>query len=81
GVQGNVTTLDTNINKYLGGGANVLAGTQPTYQVNKEKYNDVGSAFAGVDNTLTDLYEKLDQVESGGDDSLVAQHSETKVIT
>ncbi|WP_158245033.1 hypothetical protein, partial [Bartonella bovis] len=31
--------------------------------------------------TLTDLYEKLDQVESGGDDSLVAQHSQTKVIT
>ncbi|WP_158245067.1 hypothetical protein, partial [Bartonella bovis] len=56
-------------------------GTQPTYQVNKKEYNDVGSAFAGVDSTLTDLYEKLDQVESGGDDSLVAQHSETKVIT
>ncbi|WP_158245057.1 hypothetical protein, partial [Bartonella bovis] len=70
-----------NINKYLGGGANVLAGTQPTYQVNNEKYNDVGSAFAGVDSTLTDLYEKLDQVESGGSNDLVVQDGGSKVIT
>ncbi|WP_343358075.1 YadA-like family protein [Bartonella schoenbuchensis] len=81
GVRENVTTLDANINKYLGGGANVLEGTQLTYSVQDGKYHSVASAFEGVDTSLTDLYEKLDKVESVGDDSLVAQHLETKVIT
>ncbi|MEL6089159.1 YadA-like family protein [Bartonella schoenbuchensis] len=81
GVRENVTTLDANINKYLGGGADVLEGTQLTYSVQDGKYHSVASAFEGVDTSLTDLYEKLDKVESVGDDSLVAQHLETKVIT
>ncbi|WP_158245063.1 hypothetical protein, partial [Bartonella bovis] len=53
----------------------------PTYQVNKKEYNDVGSAFAGVDSTLTDLYEKLDDIESAGSNGLVVQEEGTKVIT
>ncbi|WP_146023836.1 hypothetical protein, partial [Bartonella bovis] len=81
GVQGNVTTLDTNINKYLGGGANVLAGTQPTYQINKEKYNDVGSAFAGVDETLTRLSDEIDDVANVINDGLVQQDFLSKQIT
>ncbi|ENN91985.1 surface protein/Bartonella adhesin [Bartonella bovis 91-4] len=80
-VQGNVTTLDTNINKYLGGGANVLNGEQPVYTVQANQYNGVRVAFRAVDNTLTDLYKKLDQIEGGRADNLVVQHSETKVIT
>ncbi|OPB29117.1 Coiled stalk of trimeric autotransporter adhesin [Bartonella sp. WD12.1] len=79
--QADVKKLNANINKYLGGGADVLKGQQPTYEIQGTPYHSVGIAFEGVDGKLTDLYEKLDKVESVGDDSLVAQHSETKVIT
>ncbi|WP_420806243.1 YadA-like family protein [Bartonella bovis] len=76
-----MTALDTNISQYLGGEANILENKAPTYSVQNQKHNDVGSAFAGVDNTLTDLYEKLDQVESGGNNGLVVQDGGSKVIT
>ncbi|AQX19295.1 YadA-like family protein [Bartonella sp. WD16.2] len=80
-VERNVTTLDGNISRYLGGGADVLAGTAPTYSIQKKEHNDIGSAFAGVDNTLTDLYEKVDVLHNSvGDDSLVAQSQESQLI-
>ncbi|AQX30243.1 Vomp family autotransporter [Bartonella schoenbuchensis] len=78
----NVTTLDGHINKYLAGGANVLAGTEPTYKVQGKEHHDVGSAFVGVDTSLTDLYAKFDGLQNSvGDDSLVAQNKESKLIT
>ncbi|AQX30242.1 hypothetical protein [Bartonella schoenbuchensis] len=77
-----VTTLDGNINKYLAGGANVLGSEAPTYEVQEREYNSVGAAFEGVDTSLTDLYEKFDGLQNSvGDDSLVAQNKESKLIT
>ncbi|WP_158244976.1 hypothetical protein [Bartonella bovis] len=80
-VREDVTKLANGTNLALGGGANVLKGKQPVYTVQTKKYNGVEAAFKGVDSALTDLYEKLDQVEGGKDGGLVAQNSETKVIT
>ncbi|ENN93264.1 hypothetical protein [Bartonella bovis] len=81
-VQGNVTTLDTNINKYLGGGANVLNGKQPVYTVQTKQYNGVEAAFKGVDNTLTDFYKKLGDVESAASKQrLIVQDPSSHVIT
>ncbi|AQX19290.1 YadA-like family protein [Bartonella sp. WD16.2] len=76
-----ISTLGANINEFLGGGADVLKGTAPIYTIQDQDHIGIEAAFKGVDNTLTDLYEKFDKVESIGDDSLIAQHSDTKVIT
>ncbi|WP_194284862.1 YadA-like family protein [Bartonella sp. WD16.2] len=85
-IDGNITTLDGNVSQYLGGGADVLKGTAPTYSIHGEKHNNVGSAFAGVDGSLTDLYKQIDEVESRvtsreGGDKLVEQDPESQLIT
>ncbi|OPB31192.1 hypothetical protein [Bartonella sp. AR 15-3] len=71
-VEGDVSAIAKNASEYLGGGANILAGQAPTYKVQGSQHNDVGSAFAGVDSSITDLYTKITNVAG---DSLV--HQET----
>ncbi|MBA9083324.1 autotransporter adhesin [Bartonella chomelii] len=81
GVQENVTKLDKNINKYLGGGASVLADTAPTYTIQEKDHHDVGAAFAGVDDTLTQLSGKIDGVVNVLNNGLVQQDSIFELIT
>ncbi|AQX19289.1 YadA-like family protein [Bartonella sp. WD16.2] len=59
GVQEDITKLDTNISQYLGSGANILEGVAPTYTIQKQSYNNVGTAFAGVDDILTKLQNNI----------------------
>ncbi|UNE54515.1 Vomp family autotransporter [Bartonella machadoae] len=58
----NISSLDDNISKYLGGGASVLQGKEPTYTVQKGTYHDVGSAFAGVDSSFTKINNEITEV-------------------
>ncbi|WP_208541656.1 MULTISPECIES: Vomp family autotransporter [Bartonella] len=81
GVQENVTKLDTNINKYLGGGASILADTAPTFTIQEKDHHDVGAAFAGVDDTLTQLSGKIDGVANVLNNGLVQQDSIFELIT
>ncbi|OPB31193.1 YadA-like family protein [Bartonella sp. AR 15-3] len=71
-VQGDVSKIAKNTSKYLGGGANILDRTAPTYQVQGKDYQNVGSAFAGVDDSLSDIYQELSGV---GSKSLVQQEA------
>ncbi|OPB29116.1 YadA-like family protein [Bartonella sp. WD12.1] len=81
GVQENVTKLDTNINKYLGGSADVLNGTPPTYRIQDEDRIGVAAAFEGVDDTLTQLSGKIDGVANVLNNGLVQQDSIFELIT
>ncbi|ATO56955.1 YadA-like family protein [Bartonella sp. 1-1C] len=74
-VQGDISTIAQNASAYLGGGSNVLGGEAPTYKVQGTEHHDVGSAFAGVDGSISDLYSQIANVEGGGD-SLVQQEKE-----
>ncbi|WP_432783061.1 hypothetical protein [Bartonella sp. C271] len=65
-VQGDVSKIAKNASDYLGGGANVLVGTAPTYKVQGKNYQNVGTAFAGVDVSITDLYSKISNGSGGG---------------
>ncbi|OPB31197.1 YadA-like C-terminal region [Bartonella sp. AR 15-3] len=71
-VQGDVSKIAKNASEYLGGGANVLDGTAPTYQVQGKDYQNVGTAFTGVDGSITDIYSKIASVAGG---SLVEQEA------
>nr|CDP79736.1 surface protein/adhesin [Bartonella schoenbuchensis] len=81
GVQNNVTKLDNNISEYLGGGASVLAGTAPMYMIQGEEHHDIGSAFAGVDTSLTQLSGRIDSVANVVNNGLVQQEPISKLIT
>ncbi|AQX24973.1 YadA-like family protein [Bartonella sp. Coyote22sub2] len=72
-IQGDVSTIANNTSKYLGGGSNILGGEAPTYKVQNTEHHDVGSAFAGVDGSITDIYSKIASVAGG---SLVEQEQE-----
>ncbi|OPB31195.1 hypothetical protein [Bartonella sp. AR 15-3] len=61
-VQGDVSKIAKNTSKYLGGGANILDGTAPTYRVQGKDYQNVGTAFTGVDGSITDIYSKIASV-------------------
>ncbi|WP_432783063.1 YadA-like family protein [Bartonella sp. C271] len=74
-VEGNVSAIAENASNYLGGGANVLDGTAPTYNVQGKNYQNVGTAFAGVDVSITDIYSKIASVAGG---SLVEQEASEK---
>ncbi|WP_432783064.1 Vomp family autotransporter [Bartonella sp. C271] len=74
-VQSNVSAISENTSNYLGGGASVLFGTAPTYNVQGSDYNNVGEAFAGVDSSLSDIYQELSGV---GSKSLVQQEASEK---
>ncbi|CBI76802.1 putative BrpB [Bartonella clarridgeiae 73] len=77
-VQNNLTTVVKNTSQYFGGGADVLKGKAPDYVINEITYNDVGSAFEGVDVAFTEINEKISNIT---ENSLVQQNSATDVIT
>ncbi|MGL2349228.1 YadA-like family protein [Helicobacter pylori] len=86
GFQRNVTKLNGNINKYLGGGANVLLGKAPIYIIQGEEHQGVHAAFLGVDSKLAELDGKVVFVQKRlaarlEDESLVVQDEETYDIT
>ncbi|WP_438759280.1 hypothetical protein, partial [Bartonella rochalimae] len=72
-VQGEVSTIAKNASAHLGGGADILSGEAPTYKIQGSNHHDVGSAFVGVDGSITDLYSKIAGVAGG---SLVEQEQE-----
>ncbi len=67
-----IEELDYNTSKYFGGGADVLVGKAPTYTISGSEYNDVGSAFKGVDTTFTEINNKISNIT---ENSLVQQDS------
>ncbi|MCL6229983.1 hypothetical protein M4Z11_05140, partial [Bartonella sp. G70] len=69
----------SNTSEYFGGGADVLSGKAPTYTINGSQYNDVGSAFEGVDTTFTEINNKISNIT---ENSLVQQDSaQDNIIT
>ncbi|MDD9330669.1 MAG: hypothetical protein PV353_09840, partial [Bartonella sp.] len=56
----------------------VLVDKAPTYTINGSEYNDVGSAFEGVDTAFTEINNKISNIT---ENSLVQQNIDTKVIT
>ncbi|MCL6705423.1 YadA-like family protein [Pseudomonas sp. R2.Fl] len=60
-----VTSHASNVSSYLGGGANVAAGTAPTYTIQSGTYNDVGSALGAVDTNLTTLNDGITNGTTG----------------
>src|SRR5690606_3819737 len=50
---------------FFGGGASFVGGvfTAPTYAIQGGSYNDVGAAFAAVDDALDDLQTQIDTIE------------------
>ncbi|WP_455478677.1 YadA-like family protein [Bartonella sp. B10] len=84
-VTDDVSSLSGNISKFFGGGADLLTGVLPTYEINGEKYNDLGSAFSGIDKSLTDVKKKLTGsinqnsiLWSSSDEAFVARHGDEK---
>ncbi|MCL6229982.1 Vomp family autotransporter, partial [Bartonella bilalgolemii] len=77
-LQGDLSKVAVYTSKYLGGGADVLSGKAPTYTINGSKYNDVGSAFKGVDGSIEDIHNQILNIT---ENSLVQQNIGTKVIT
>ncbi|OPB29118.1 Coiled stalk of trimeric autotransporter adhesin [Bartonella sp. WD12.1] len=63
GVQGDIARFDKNLNEYLGGGADVLKGTAPTYTIQQYGYSDIGSAFEGVSKSLKKLSAKAESAQ------------------
>ncbi|BBL52876.1 variable outer membrane protein C [Bartonella quintana] len=66
GLNGTLNNLGKNLTNYLGGGADVAQNVAPTYTIQGKQHRDVGSAFGGVDNILTDIYSKLEDLPGGG---------------
>ncbi|WP_026501045.1 YadA-like family protein, partial [Bartonella clarridgeiae] len=81
-----LSKFGTNISSYLGGGADLVAGKAPIYRIQGKELHNVGSAFANVDTTLTqiqnDMSENIDNVEQNGllwndsENAFVALHGE-----
>ncbi|MCL6230393.1 adhesin, partial [Bartonella sp. G70] len=65
-VQGDVSKIAQNASNYLGGGADLLKETAPTYKIQKQDYKNVGEAFAGVDDSLSELYQELSGIGGKG---------------
>ncbi|MCL6230364.1 adhesin, partial [Bartonella bilalgolemii] len=59
-----------NASNYLGGKADILKGIAPTYKIQNTDYGNIGAAFAGVDDSLSEIYKELSGV---GSKSLVQQ--------
>ncbi|KAA6404654.1 YadA-like family protein, partial [Candidatus Tokpelaia sp.] len=57
-----INTVATNTNSYLGGGANVSAGTAPTFTVQGTNSNSVSGAFAAVDTNLSTINTSLTSI-------------------
>ncbi|MFC0002541.1 hypothetical protein ACFFLC_17825, partial [Brachybacterium conglomeratum] len=61
GVSDDLQTVAENASKYLGGGADVLEGTEPTYKLDDKEYHDLSGAFGGVDQGFKDLKDQVAQ--------------------
>ncbi|PIT70306.1 Vomp family autotransporter [Bartonella tribocorum] len=74
------TTLERidRLNDYFGGGADVIKGQAPTYTVQKETHQNVGSAFEAIDTSITDIYNQINNVT---ENSLVKWEKDQKLIT
>ncbi|AQX28371.1 Coiled stalk of trimeric autotransporter adhesin [Bartonella sp. JB63] len=77
-VSGNVTTIAKNVSKYFGGDTDVMSGKAPTYVIKGVKYNDVGSAFVGVDGSITQINNQISEITKN---NLVQQDINTQLIT
>ncbi len=64
----NLGQLATSVDIF-GGGASVAGGVfvAPTYAIQGNNFNDVGSAFAAVDLQLTDLSARIDAIPAGAE--------------
>ncbi|EWC50296.1 surface protein/Bartonella adhesin [Xanthomonas citri pv. glycines str. 8ra] len=56
---GQLYTQQQRVDSYLGGGADVAAGTTPSYTIQKSAYKSVDTAFGAVDKNLTALNESV----------------------
>ncbi|WCR54633.1 MAG: hypothetical protein PG977_000026 [Bartonella clarridgeiae] len=75
-VKTDLSKFGTNISSYLGGGADLVAGKAPTYKIQDESYNSVGAAFAGIDGSLSDIYNEL---SGAGTKGLVQQEASGRI--
>ncbi|WP_317994010.1 Vomp family autotransporter [Bartonella gliris] len=69
--------VNQNISNYFGGGANVLSDKAPTYTIQNNEYNDVGSAFSAVDVSITNI---SNQITNATKNSLVKQEGGTESV-
>ncbi|UNE54514.1 Vomp family autotransporter [Bartonella machadoae] len=74
----NFANISTTISQYFGGDANISNGKAPSYVIQNKEYNDVGSAFDGVNNSITEI---SNQITNAANNSLVKQDEETGSIT
>ncbi|WP_074381069.1 Vomp family autotransporter [Bartonella doshiae] len=58
------------VSQYFGGETDVIDGIKPNFIVQDTTYNNVTEAFAGVDNSITDIYSKITNI---AENSLVKQ--------
>ncbi|KAA6405483.1 hypothetical protein DPQ22_04525 [Candidatus Tokpelaia sp.] len=57
-----INTVATNTSSYLGGGADVAAGTAPTYTVQGATANNVGDALKAVDSSFNSVNNSLTNI-------------------
>ncbi|EJF93387.1 hypothetical protein MEG_01262, partial [Bartonella tamiae Th307] len=71
----NVTTINRNVNSYLGGGADIIAGKAPTYTLTSmgsesltrsttQDYHDVGSALNALDGNVNYVNNRVDDINT-----------------
>ncbi|MBB5073906.1 autotransporter adhesin, partial [Bartonella callosciuri] len=63
--------INRTVSNYFGGGADTSNGTRPIYTIQGNQHTDVGSAFAGVDVVLSDVYEKISKATGTVQDALL----------
>ncbi|WP_375704865.1 Vomp family autotransporter [Bartonella sp. AA85SXKL] len=70
--------ISTNISKYFGGDTDIANGKAPTYTIQGNTHNDVGSAFSSVNNSITEI---SNQISNATKNSLVKQEENEGDIT
>ncbi len=77
-VQQGALNIAKHISLYLGGGANVLEGIAPNYNIQGRIYDNVETAFNAVDTSLTGIYDLVSNVI---ENDLVQQKDNDSPIT
>ncbi len=77
-VTNHLSTISQNTSQYFGGGADVSNGKAPTYTIQGNSHNDVGSAFNAVDTSITNIQ---NQITNATKNSLVKQEENEGTIT
>ncbi|WP_375706578.1 Vomp family autotransporter, partial [Bartonella sp. AA126HLJHH] len=77
-VNRDVASVSQNTSQYFGGGADVSNGKAPTYTIQGNSHNDVGSAFNAVDTSITNIQ---NQITNATKNSLVKQEENEGTIT